>query len=106
MRLPPTQRFYQGMRDLVQILLSYDDKTMLMPASTTGHKPPIRQIEDLELIMVMLIMSITFSMNILFLTQSISIAKNKLLRSGRGNEGCLTCWHAIERALRKWDPPY
>ena len=45
-RILPTQRFNQGMHDLVQILLSYDDKTTLMPASSTGHKPPIRQLED------------------------------------------------------------
>ena len=45
-RLPPTRRFYQGMRDLVQILLSYDDKTLLMLASTTGRKPPIDNLDD------------------------------------------------------------
>ena len=45
-RLPPPRRFYQAMRDLVQILLSYDDKNLLMPASTTGQKPPIDNVDD------------------------------------------------------------
>ena len=61
----------------------------------------------IELIRVILILSITFSLDILFLTQSISIAENKLLRSetrsaipesgiSRGNGGCLTCWRLLK----------
>ena len=45
-RLFPLQQFHKGIRALIEILLSYDDQTMLMPASSTGHKPPIRRLED------------------------------------------------------------
>ena len=45
-RLLPLKRFHKGICDLVKILISYGDNTMLMPASSCGHKPPIRRLED------------------------------------------------------------
>ena len=45
-RLLPLKRFHKGICDLVEILISYNNNTMLMPASSCGHKPPIRRLED------------------------------------------------------------